>query len=122
MQKIIKQVIITIIFIFVFTININTKAEDISLTSFKIVSFDLIWEDGRLMVIGEIKNIGNVAAGVQLEAVARDKDNKLIDTVMFWPNSISNLPPGTSCGIKYKVTENPNAVQGSVRIVRAIVW
>jgi len=84
---------------------------------FEIVSFHAQWRHGTLYAIGEIKNTGALAGSPKVEVIARDKDGLLIDTVDFWPNGISNLNPGVSCGIKYPVTEDPRAERLYIRIV-----
>ena len=96
-------VLLTSILIFPSLISAKPK---VPISNFKIVSFQGEWRHNTLWVIGEIKNIGTIAAGVQLEVIVRDDKGRLITSQQFWPNSINNIFPGNSCGIKYPITEN----------------
>ncbi len=94
----------------------------ISAADFEILSFRGEWQDGRLRVIGEIRNNGNIAAGVEVEAIARNSNGTLIESTKFWPNSISNIPPGSTTGISYTITEDRRASRVELKIVQAKVW
>lgn len=94
----------------------------ISPTDFRIVSYRGEWQGERFFVIGEVKNNGNIAAGVQLEAIARDKSGMLIDSVSFWPNSVSNIPPGGTTGVKYTVTHDTRATKMELKVIAVRVW
>lgn len=96
--------------------------QKVPLSNFKIVSFHGDWRRNTLYVIGEIKNIGNIAAGVQIQAIVRDSSGTLIDCESFWPNSISNIQPGASCGINYPISEEPSAQKIELTIIEAQVW
>ena len=94
----------------------------ISAADFEILSLRSEWEVGRFRVIGEIRNNGNIAAGVEVEAIARDSNGTLIESTKFWPNSISNIPPGSTTGVSYTITENRRASRVELKIVRVTVW
>jgi len=47
--------------------------------SFAIISLRTSWEYESLYAIGEVKNNGTIAAGVQLEVIARDAQGVLVD-------------------------------------------
>jgi len=93
-----------------------------SVASFKIVSYQGKWEYGRFRIVGELKNTGTVAAGAEIEVIARDSDGVLVDSKQFWPNSINNIPPGGTCGIDFSITEDPAAVTLEAKVVEATVW
>lgn len=100
---------------------INT--EEPSCSDFKILSIRGVrGEFGMLRVKGEIKNVGSIAAGVQIEVIARDRNGVLIDSADFWPNSIYNIPPGETRGISYPITEDRNAIAIEAKIIRVRVW
>jgi hypothetical protein len=94
----------------------------LSATSFEIVSSQMKWEGSYLWLVGELKNVGSVPAGAELEVIARDAKGVLIDSATFWPNSVNNLPPGGTCGIKYPVTRDATAVRLDVKVINAQVW
>jgi hypothetical protein len=50
-------------------------------------------------VIGEIRNDGPTPAGVEVEAILRGVDGRLLDTSTFWPASTNNIPLGRSTGV-----------------------
>ena len=97
-------------------------ANAISIDDFEILSFRGEWQDGRLRVIGEIRNNGNIAAGVRVEAIARSVNGTLIESTKFWPNSISNIPPGSTTGVSYTITEDRRASKVELKIIQATVW
>lgn len=100
----------------------NAEVKDIPTTSFEIKSFNPRWDDGRLRAVGEIKNIGKIAAGVHVEVIARDEKGDLVDSVDFWPNSVDNIAPGASCGIAYTITRNPRAKSTEIKVIGTNVW
>lgn len=73
-------------------------------------------------VIGEVKNTGSIDAGVELQAIVRDKDGKIIDSCSFWPASIKNIPAGTTWPIKYGVTDKSNIGKISLKVIDAKRW
>jgi uncharacterized protein YdbL (DUF1318 family) len=100
-----------------------SQREKVSVGNFKIVSFKGVWAShGTLRVIGEVKNIGNIAAGVQIEAIARDANGQLVDTAKFWPYSTKNIPSGSSTGFKYPLTDDRSAKTVEVKVIDVKVW
>jgi hypothetical protein len=63
---------------------------------FEIVSYRVEDDPPNTRIIGEIRNRGSVAAGVELEAVALDARGVVIDEVRFWASGATNIPPGAS--------------------------
>lgn len=73
----------------------NIAGKNIKVTDIEIVEWH--WNRnslGDVQIIGEIKNKGNVAMGVQLQAIARDRNGSIIGSNEFWPASIKNIPAG----------------------------
>jgi hypothetical protein len=93
-----------------------------SVSSFRIVSYHGNWDGDTLRVIGEVKNAGTVAAGPQIEVIARDANGVLVDSQQFWPMSIKNLPPGLSCGMNYAITTDRRAKSLEANVVAVEVW
>lgn len=89
---------------------------------FQIVSYTARWEGEALVVVGEVRNVGGVAAGVELQAVARDAAGRLVDVATFWPASIDNIRPGMSYGFRHYVTRERSAASVDVQIVGARTW
>lgn len=90
--------------------------------NFEVLSFSYRWEGNYLYVVGEVRNAGRSAAGVELQAVARDASGRLVDSVNFWPASINNVSPGERYGFRYPVTQQRNAVTVEVRVVSTYEW
>jgi hypothetical protein len=61
---------------------------------FEIVSYRVVDEPPGTRIIGEIRNNGRFAAGVELQAVATDARGALIDEVRFWPAGTNNIEAG----------------------------
>jgi hypothetical protein len=91
-------------------------------SNFKIVSFDGKWENGYLKVITEIRNTGPVAAGVEIQVIARDANGRMVAAQTFWPRLLSNIAPGTSIGVERSITKDRAATKIGVTIVGARVW
>lgn len=94
----------------------------VSAQGFQVVSYDARWEGDYLWVVGEVRNTGNVAAGVELQVIARDAAGRLVDVATFWPGSIENIRPGMSYGFRHPVTRERSAVRVEVQIVGTEVW
>jgi len=75
---------------------------------------------GTLWVIGEIKNNNSLAMGVQLQAIVRDEQGRLIDSKDFWPASVKNIPAGGSWPIKSPITKKRGTVH--LRIIDTTIW
>lgn len=103
-------------------LNSYSDNKGISPSDFKIISYRGVWEGGRLRIKGEIKNNGKIPAGPKIEVIARDINGKFIDSEQFWPNSITNIPPGGSCGIGYTITRNTKAKTIEVKVIDVSVW
>ncbi|MCK9513795.1 MAG: hypothetical protein M0R28_21570 [Pigmentiphaga sp.] len=100
----------------------GAKASPTSSAEFRILSVTYRWEGDYLFVVGELQNVGGIAMGVELQAIARDASGRLVDTVNFWPASISNIAPGARYGFRYPVTQQRNAATVEVQVVSTITW
>lgn len=89
---------------------------------FQIVSYTTRWEGDYLWVIGEVRNTGRAAAGVELQVMARDAAGRVVDVATFWPASIQNIRPGASYGFRHPVTRERSAVRFEVQVVGTEVW
>jgi hypothetical protein len=101
---------------------VSQNKEGISTSDFDILSFSPQWEDERLRAIGELKNNGKIAAGAQVEVIARDANGQLVASVIFWPNSINNILPGGTCGIAYTITEDRKAKKAEIKVISVKTW
>ena len=123
-----KTLLISISFFVIFPLfNMNAIAgPKVALNNFRVVSFHLQWRDrgikDGLYAVGEIQNIGNIAAGFEVEVIIRDKNGTLIASDKFWPNSIRNVAPGSSCGIDHMITEDRRAAKGEVKVINTEIW
>jgi len=100
----------------------GAKEKGISPSDFKILSFNPKWENGRLRAVGEIKNTGKISGGPHVEVIARDEKGVLVESQDFWPNSISNISPGGTCGIEYTITRDRRAKTAEIKVVGVNVW
>lgn len=99
-----------------------TPAQARDKAAFEIVSFRGEWQGGTLYIIGEIRNNGNIPGGPKVEVIARDSQGMLIGSDQFWPNSTNNILPGSSCGIKYPVTEDTRAKTLGIKVIGVSNW
>ena len=100
----------------------NNNSKRINISDFEIVNYRGQWDDGRFRIIGELKNNGKIAAGAQIEVIARDDSGMLIDSQSFWPNSINNIEPGSSCGIGSTITNDKRAITLEAKVIRVEIW
>ena len=89
---------------------------------FLVMSFDARWEGNTLWVVGEVRNVSNRPAGVELQVIARDPAGRLVDVATFWPASINNIRPGSSYGFRHPVTNQRSATRVEVDIVGSEIW
>ena len=89
---------------------------------FKIVSFSGKWECETLWIKGEVKNIGNEKAGVEIYYIIRDKHNKIVDSGSFWPYGVSNIESGQSVGLDYPASKNKEAKMIELRLKKVRIW
>src|SRR5690606_3750552 len=89
---------------------------------FQLVSFDTRREGDIVWALGEVRNVGGGAAGVELQVIARDASGRLVDVVTFWPASTQNIRPGTSYGFRYAVTRERSAVRFEIQVVGTEMW
>jgi hypothetical protein len=94
----------------------------ISPSNFEIVSFRGEWQGNTLYIIGEIRNNGNIPGGPKVEVIARDSQGMLIASQQFWPNSTDNILSGSSCGIKYPITEDTRAKTVEIKVISVSSW
>lgn len=122
-KRILLIALLSVLPLIAFSVSVLGGSAKVPVSNFKILSFRAVWgEFGTLRVIGEVKNTGSIAAGVELEAIARDSNGNLVDVAKFWPNSVNNIPPGGSTGFKFPLTEDKSAKKVEVKVINAQVW
>lgn len=89
---------------------------------FRILSVTYRWEGDYLYVIGELQNVSGAPMGVELQAIARNASGRLVDTVNFWPASVSNIAAGAHYGFRHPVTQQRSAVTVEVQVVSTFAW
>ena len=91
--------------------------------SFEIVDWRLIPASDveNAKVAGEVRNIGTRPMGVQLQAVVRDQEGRVVDTDDFWPASIEDIAPGKTFAFSYHVDARPQD-KVELRIVSEKPW
>jgi hypothetical protein len=73
----------------------------------------------RVAVIGEIRNTGIAARGVELQATLRDSDGRVLAVGHFCPASDRNIAPGEAWPFGYSFGLQPDAAKAELRIVGA---
>ena len=72
---------------------------------------------GQLSVVGEIKNTGSGARGVELQASLRDTSGRIVAVGHFCPASDRNIVPGESWPFTYSFGRQEDATGAELRIV-----
>ena len=76
-------------------------------------------EYDRVYVVGEVKNVGAAASGVELQATLRDADGHIVAVGHFYPASHTNIDPGQSWPFAYSFGKQEQAAEAELRIVGA---
>lgn len=76
-------------------------------------------EYSRVYVVGEIRNRGTAAKGVELQASLRDVGGRLLAVGHFCPASHTNIVPNETWPFAYSFGRQEDAVQAELRIVGA---
>jgi hypothetical protein len=76
-------------------------------------------EYDRVYVVGEVKNTGIAARGVELQATLRDAGGRLLAVGHFCPASHTNIVPDETWPFAYSFGRQEGAVQAELRIVGA---
>jgi len=87
---------------------------------FAVLEFRAIRDDyGMVSVVGEIRNVGPAARGVELQAVLRDGNGRLTAVGHFYPASYKNIVPDETWPFTYSFGNRQDAVLAELRIVGA---
>jgi len=87
---------------------------------FAVFSFRAIRDDyERVSVVGEVKNTGPAARGVELQATLRDANGRVMAVGHFCPASNRNIAPGEMWPFTYPFGLQGDAVEAELRIVGA---
>ncbi len=73
----------------------------------------------QVSVLGEIKNTGSAARGVELQASLRDASGHLLAVGHFFPASYQNIAPGETWPFTYSFGRQEDAANAELRIVGA---
>jgi hypothetical protein len=74
---------------------------------------------GAVSVVGEVKNVGSVARGVELQASLRDANGRVIAVGHFCPASYKNIAPGETWPFSYSFGKQEGIAKAEMRIVGA---
>ncbi len=74
-----------------------------------------------IVILGEVRNDNGVAAGVQLQVIARDASGRVVDTREYWPAGSDNIAPGATHAIDVIATDQA-AETFEIRIIDARTW
>jgi hypothetical protein len=73
----------------------------------------------QVSVVGEIKNTGDAARGVELQASLRDSSGRVVAVGHFYPASYRNIVPGETWPFTYSFGRQEEAIDAELRIVGA---
>lgn len=94
----------------------------LSVSNIEILEFHLRPpEYGYTYIVGELKNNHTFALGVKLQAVARDKQGKIIQVLEFWPASVSNIPASSTWPFEHAF-DRENVASATIRVINVRVW
>ncbi len=71
----------------------------------------------QVSVIGEIKNTGSAARGVELQASLRDTSGHIMAVGHFFPSSYQSIVPGETWPFTYSFGRQEDAADAELRIV-----
>jgi hypothetical protein len=74
---------------------------------------------GSISVIGEVKNVGSAARGVELQAALRGANGRLVAVGHFCPASYKNIAPGETWPFSYSFGKQQDIDHAEMRIVGA---
>jgi len=77
---------------------------------------------GVVTVLGEVRNNGSVAKGVELRAILRGDNGRVIAERGFWPASLENLKPGEIRPFTFPLGGYENVAQIELQITRVRQW
>ncbi len=87
---------------------------------FAVLYFRAIQNDfGGISVVGEVRNTGATARGVELQAALRDANGRLVAVGHFCPASYQNITPGETWPFSYSFGKQEGIVRAELRIVGA---
>ncbi len=74
---------------------------------------------GGVSIVGEVRNVGSVARGVELQASLRDANGRVVAVGHFCPASYKNIAPGETWPFSYSFGKQEGIVKAEMRIVGA---
>jgi len=87
---------------------------------FAVLYFRALRDDyGGISVVGEVKNVGLAARGVELQAALRDTHGRVVAVGHFCPASYKNIAPGETWPFSYSFGRQENIDRAEMRIVGA---
>jgi hypothetical protein len=87
---------------------------------FAVLYFRALRDDyGSIAVVGEVKNVGVAARGVELQAALRDVNGRLVAVGNFCPASYENIAPGETWPFSYSFGRQEDIDHAEMRIVGA---
>ena len=101
----------------------NQKTSAVSGLGFEILYYKINRSSyGTLRVVGEIKNNSGIAQGVEIQAIARDRSGKIVDSTTFYPASTRNIPVHSTWPINDSVTDRKDCATVTLKIIGTEKW
>jgi hypothetical protein len=99
---------------------VRTSRSHLERDGFAVLYFRAIQNDfGRISVVGEVRNVGASARGVELQAALRDANGRLVAVGHFCPASYKNITPGETWPFSYSFGKQEGIAHAELRIVGA---
>jgi hypothetical protein len=94
-----------------------------SASDFEILNWKVIRSEyGTPRVVGEVRNNGSAAAGVELQIIVRDARGDVMGSEDFWPASVDNIPPSGTWPVSYHLPVSSGYSKVELRVIGASVW
>jgi len=85
---------------------------------FAVLYFRAIQDDfGAVSVVGEVRNIGATARGVELQAALRGANGRVVAVGHFCPAAYGNIAPGETWPFSYSFGRQKDIVHAEMRII-----
>jgi len=87
---------------------------------FAVMDFRAVRDEYNMVaVLGEVRNVGPAAMGVELQATLRDTAGRVVAVGHFYPASYRSIVPGESWPFAHSFGRQDDAARAEIRIVGA---
>ena len=99
---------------------IDASSPGLEQDGFAVMDFRAVRDEYNMVaVLGEVRNVGAAAMGVELQATLRDTSGRVVAVGHFYPASYRNIVPGESWPFAHSFGRQDDAARAEIRIVGA---